>query len=117
MVYVPSEPHGKRLRSLSISGKPIESTKTYVISTIDFVARGGDGFIDPLWNLKTSAPMDNLETVVMEHVKKHTPLKPLLEGRIQKIAPFGTELYDGGDGRQVVVEDKSCFGASCFRES
>lgn len=113
MVYAPSQPVGQRLRSLSISGKPINMKQNYVISTIDFVAGGGDGFIYP--PKKTGAPMDSLDVVLAEYVSELSPFTPFLDGRIQKVKGLGAETYESGEGRQAIVGDKSCFGVSCLR--
>lgn len=114
MVYAPSQPIGQRLRSLSISGKPINLKENYVISTIDFVAGGGDGFIYP--PKKTGAPMNSLDVVLADYVTALSPFTPFLDGRIQRVKRLGAEVFDGDDGGQILVGDKSCFGASCLRD-
>ena len=42
--YNPANNNGTRLVSLSIGGAPVDLEKTYTISTVDFVATGGDFF-------------------------------------------------------------------------
>lgn len=112
--YASSLPTGSRLRSLEISGIPVprasktNDDKKYIISTIDFVANGGDGFLYP--SKKASAPMKNLEEVLADYVTEKSPFQPVLDGRISKLESEGSLL-----DQQVVDGDrrKVCYGARC----
>lgn len=79
--YNPKNAVGKRLITLTIKGNPIDLTKTYVISTLDFMATGGDNF----WPAKTSADFttfDTIDEVWADYVRKVTPISYELDGRI-----------------------------------
>lgn len=103
--YSPSLPKGSRLRALYISGKPVSLDQIYVISTIDFVAGGGDGFIYPP---KTSSPpLNSLDVVLAEYVTATSPFTPFLDGRIKSVRAQSEA------GKQVVVNPKQCYGAEC----
>lgn len=116
LIYAPEQTPGHRLKSLMISGEHVQDTKTYVISTIDFVAGGGSAFIYPIQ--KAGPPGENLEVVVAKYFDKKDGFAPELERRprIVKFKEPDVKLYNDGKGKQVIVGDKSCFGASCFME-
>ncbi len=42
--YDSGDPVGSRLREVSVGGAPIEMARRYRLATIDFLARGGDGY-------------------------------------------------------------------------
>lgn len=77
--YNPANPVGSRLITLQIGGKPIEATRVYKISTLDFLAGGGDNFWDPR---KDFATLDSMDQVWSDYVTKMTPIAVELDGRI-----------------------------------
>ena len=103
--YSSSLPGGSRLRTVYIGGKPIDLDRTYVISTIDFVAGGGDGFIYPP---KTPGPpLNSLDVVLADYVTTTSPFTPFLDGRIKSVHA------QSESGKQVVMNPKWCYGAKC----
>lgn len=44
LTYDPGDPVGSRLREVSIGGAPLDMARRYRLATIDFLARGGDGY-------------------------------------------------------------------------
>ena len=41
----PSRPVGSRIVSIKADGEPLDDAKTYSVATNDFMARGGDGYV------------------------------------------------------------------------
>lgn len=44
VVADPSKPAGQRITSVTVDGKPLDPAKTYTVSTLSFLATGGDNF-------------------------------------------------------------------------
>ena len=44
VIYNPAAPAGSHITSVTIDGQPLGPSKTYVVSTFDFLASGGDNF-------------------------------------------------------------------------
>lgn len=84
--YNPSNPVGSRLISLNIgpaeTPTPVVLSKTYTVTTLDFISTGGDFFFpNPL-----AAPPPGLGSqsdVFEAWVKEETPLDVKVEGRIK----------------------------------
>lgn len=106
ITYAPDLPTGLRLRSLSIGGKPVDFERTYTISTIDFVANGGDGFIYP--PKKPGPPMNTLDVVLADYLTELSPFRPFLDGRIKKITSRSRS------GAQTIVNEANCYGINCI---
>jgi len=77
--YNPENPVGSRLITLKIKGQPIDLAKAYIISTLDFLATGGDNF----WAERNDfVNLDTMDQVWADYVRKKTPLAYKLDGRI-----------------------------------
>ncbi|KAH9483489.1 5'-nucleotidase [Psilocybe cubensis] len=77
--YNPANPVGSRLITLSIKGQPIVLTKTYRISTLDYLATGGDNF----WAARTDfVSLDTMDEVWADYVRAVTPISYKVDGRI-----------------------------------
>ncbi|KAK8784166.1 hypothetical protein V5799_009468 [Amblyomma americanum] len=57
----------------------VEDAKTYRIATTDYVTRGGDGY-KKATNATSGGPVDY--TVLVDYIKKMTPIKSAIEGRV-----------------------------------
>jgi 2',3'-cyclic-nucleotide 2'-phosphodiesterase (5'-nucleotidase family) len=81
-VYNEKNPVGSRVISIHINGKLLENDKTYKVLTNNFLADGGDGYID----FKNAISKKNTQEVLMENMKRYlstfTVYNPILEGRI-----------------------------------
>lgn len=100
--YSPQMPPGKRVRSISIGGEPIDQAKEYIVATNDFLAAGGDGyqvFREAIrqpnnfsitggtivsTNLTYNDSSRSLQDIIVQTVRKMMVLDPPLEGRIRK---------------------------------
>lgn len=77
--YNPSNPVGSRLITLFVKGQPVNITKTYNITTLDYIAAGGENFFPGLSNYDILDPIDVVWT---KYVKDKSPVNYSLHGRI-----------------------------------
>ena len=42
--YDPARPQGSRILSITVNGKPLSETQTYLVATNDFMSVGGDDY-------------------------------------------------------------------------
>ena len=79
--YNPDNAIGSRLITLSIKGNPIDLTKTYLISTLDYLATGGDNF----WPARSDfSSLDTMDEVWARYVTAVSPINYAVDGRISK---------------------------------
>ncbi|MGD9542768.1 MAG: bifunctional UDP-sugar hydrolase/5'-nucleotidase [Methylocystis sp.] len=76
---------GSKLLSIEIGGKPLDDAKLYKVATVDFLARGKDGYVallrgKPLVN-EFEGPL--LTNVVMSAIEKARTIAPVVDGRIK----------------------------------
>jgi 2',3'-cyclic-nucleotide 2'-phosphodiesterase (5'-nucleotidase family) len=101
--YSLSEKKGERVKEISISGKPIDLDKEYVVATHDFLAAGGDGYQAFRKGMESSRDDTNvggilkgekvvtsdsgkwLRDIVVEYIKGKKRVAPRIEGRIIEI--------------------------------
>jgi 2',3'-cyclic-nucleotide 2'-phosphodiesterase (5'-nucleotidase family) len=79
--YDVSEPVASRVKEVYIGEKSLAKEKTYTVTTIDFLAAGGDAFT----TFKEGHNVlygTNLRDVFVSYLKKHSPVAPRIEGRI-----------------------------------
>ncbi|KAK5632835.1 hypothetical protein RRF57_008549 [Xylaria bambusicola] len=91
--YNPDNEVGKRLVSLEISGEEIDTETEYTVVTIDFLAGGGDNFIEPIENLIV---LDTLDEVLVEYIKANNPIDFELDGRIAVVDSAGGSVSGTG---------------------
>ncbi|HEX3499217.1 MAG TPA: 5'-nucleotidase C-terminal domain-containing protein [Stellaceae bacterium] len=84
IVYDPQVESGKRLRSVTIGGKPLAPDAVYRVTTSDYLAAGGDGYA----GLSRGKVVSDtrfaklLATTVAEYIERQGTVAPPLEGRI-----------------------------------
>jgi 2',3'-cyclic-nucleotide 2'-phosphodiesterase (5'-nucleotidase family) len=79
--YDITEPVGSRVKEVYIGEKSLTKEKTYTITTIDFLAAGGDAFTT-FKEGKNILYGTNLRDLFVSYLKKHSPVAPRIEGRI-----------------------------------
>lgn len=84
--YNPANDAGERLVRLSVGDEEVDPAATYTVATIDFVAGGGDNFFGPVDDLVV---LDTLDDVLVEYIKKNTPIDFKLDGRIAVVEGSG----------------------------
>lgn len=77
--YNPANAVGSRLITLAIKGQAIDLAATYRISTLDYLATGGDNFWASRSDFVTLGTMDQ---VWAEYVKTKSPISYVTDGRI-----------------------------------
>ena len=83
--FDPRRPAGKRVLSIKVGGAPLDPDKTYRIATNDFLARGGDGYVDVRRQPEPLMPIDDtplLANEVMVYLRKLGTVRTGVEGRI-----------------------------------
>ncbi|KAF8162675.1 Metallo-dependent phosphatase-like protein [Crassisporium funariophilum] len=79
MTYNPANAAGSRLITLAVKGQPIDLAKTYLVSTLDYLATGGDNF----WPARNDfVTLDTMDEVWADYVKAVTPISYEVDGRI-----------------------------------
>ena len=84
IVADPAKPAGSRIVSIRFGNAPLDDAKTYRVSTNDFLARGGDGYVQ-FANARRLLRDDDspiLANEVMVYIRKIGTVKTGVEGRI-----------------------------------
>lgn len=82
--YDPARAAGARVVAVSIAGQPLQPTRRYRLATVDYLSKGGDGYVA----LKTAAPLVDTAsgpmqaTAVIEVLAGLGTVAPTVEGRI-----------------------------------
>lgn len=79
--YDMSETEGSRVKEVYVGEKPLTKEKTYTVTTIDFLAAGGDAF-KTFKEGKNIIYGTNLRDLFVTYLQKHSPVAPRIEGRI-----------------------------------
>jgi 5'-nucleotidase / UDP-sugar diphosphatase len=84
IVYDPKAESGKRLRAVSVGGKPVVREALYRVATSDYMAAGGDGYAALTRGklLSDTRFAKLLATTVAEYIERQGTVAPQLEGRI-----------------------------------
>ncbi|MFH0802222.1 MAG: bifunctional UDP-sugar hydrolase/5'-nucleotidase [bacterium] len=84
VVYDLSKPEGSRIVEVKIGGAALDPKKTYRVSTVDFMANGGEsykGFLAGKNRVDTELARD----VLGDYIKAHSPIKPVAPGRLRPV--------------------------------
>jgi len=87
--YDLSEPAGSRVREVYIGRRVLDTEKTYTVTTIDFLAAGGDAF-SPFKEGNNIVYGTALRDVIVSYLEKHSPISPRIEGRIIMNTPLNS---------------------------
>ncbi|MBI5211610.1 MAG: bifunctional metallophosphatase/5'-nucleotidase [Elusimicrobia bacterium] len=83
VVYDPAKPKGERIVSANVSGKELKRDAVYVVSTVDFLVDGGDGY-DIFKSVEKKEFTGKLvRDIMMECAKKQGSMSAPALGRIQ----------------------------------
>jgi 2',3'-cyclic-nucleotide 2'-phosphodiesterase (5'-nucleotidase family) len=77
-----TRPTGQRIVGVEIGGRPLAAEKMYRVVTNDFLAAGGDEFTG-FREGNNVAYGDDIRDVAAAYLKKHSPVRPRIEGRIE----------------------------------
>lgn len=76
---------GSRLVSIEIGGKPLSDAKLYKVATIDFLARGKDGYVALTRGKPLVSDLEGplLTNVIIDAIEKAGAIAPAVDGRIR----------------------------------
>ncbi|KXN65644.1 hypothetical protein CONCODRAFT_12703, partial [Conidiobolus coronatus NRRL 28638] len=78
---------GQRLVSINIKDSktgnysPIDLKKNYMMTTLEFIAKGSDNILAPPKD--DIVVLDALDNLLINYIKKSKTITPIIEGRIQ----------------------------------
>lgn len=92
--YNPADPPGSRLHSVTLKGAPLDPEKEYTLTTIDYLASGGDGY-SSLKDGKRIIKIDETR-LLWEYVKNQiiedVEISPVTDGRMKAIQSSKSNL-------------------------
>ncbi|HEY8123823.1 MAG TPA: 5'-nucleotidase [Methylocystis sp.] len=76
---------GSRLVSVEVGGKPLDDAKLYKVATIDFLARGKDGYVALMRGKPLVSDLEGplLTNVIVNAIEKARTIAPEVDGRIK----------------------------------
>jgi 5'-nucleotidase/UDP-sugar diphosphatase len=79
-----TRPVGSRIMSIKVGDAPLDDAKTYSVATNDFMARGGDGYVQFRDARRVLADEDAplLANAVMDYIRRLGTIRTGIEGRI-----------------------------------
>lgn len=85
LTYDPARPAGQRVLTVHVGGGSLDEARTYVVTTNDYLLRGGDGFTAFARSRILVGPESgpDLAAIVVEAVARRGTIAPAVEGRIQ----------------------------------
>ena len=87
--YNPNNPPEKRVTSIIINGHPVDPEKKYSMTTLDFLANGGDGYSELKSAQRIVKPGES--RLLWEYVKNYIAAKgtisPAIDGRMKALYP------------------------------
>lgn len=81
VIYDMSRPAGERVKEATVNGVPLAPDRTYRIVTNDYLAAGGDKF-SAFKKGKNIRYGDAMRDVFVTYLKRHSPVRQRLDGRI-----------------------------------
>ena len=83
--YDPARPAGSRVTDVQVSGRPLDKKTRYMVSMVDFLAGGGDGYTTFKEGTNiTNGPLD-VDALVVYTESLPQPVNVTTDGRIRKI--------------------------------
>jgi 5'-nucleotidase len=92
--YNPENGNNSKLLSVKINDEELKNSNTYNIVTLDFLAGGGDNIFTATTDFAT---LDTQDEVLVQYIKKTTPVDIELDGRIE-IVDGQRQGNGGGNG-------------------
>jgi 2',3'-cyclic-nucleotide 2'-phosphodiesterase (5'-nucleotidase family) len=79
-----SRPPGNRVTSMRVGGQPLDDERIYKVATIDFIARGGDGYVTlrDARRILPDADSPLMANEVMVYVRRLGTVRSGIDGRI-----------------------------------
>lgn len=67
---------GERVTEVLLAGEPLEADRGYLVATINYLARGGDGYLELARAAKHVETEQSVNDLFADYITKHTPLHP-----------------------------------------
>ena len=67
---------GDRVVDVAIAGEPLDEEREYLIATINYLARGGDGYVELAEAEKRLNTGKSLNDIFKDYIMRHSPLRP-----------------------------------------
>jgi len=83
--FDPSAPPGRRVREVSVAGKPLSEKDVYSVTTVDFMALGGEGETPFARGADKAFMPDAMRDVLEWCVQQYSPLQAPAMGRIRRL--------------------------------
>jgi 5'-nucleotidase/UDP-sugar diphosphatase len=83
LTFDPDDPAGSRLREVTIGGAPLDPARRYRLATVDFLARGGDGYagLRAARTIVDAAGGPLIVNVIAESIERTGAVSARVEGR------------------------------------
>ncbi|KAH6889725.1 Metallo-dependent phosphatase-like protein [Thelonectria olida] len=108
VTFNPENKNGSRLISLTVNGTAVKDDENYRMITLDFLAGGGDNFLEATTDFVT---LDTQDEVLIQYLDENSPLSPKLEDRIatttQKTATNSSDSSNDSDDSDENSDDGS----------
>ena len=85
VVYDETKPVGSRIVVCKIKGGDLDDSKTYKVITSNFLADGGDGFLDFKKTLSYKNTGAEILQAMIKYLKQFRSYEPIIEGRVRKL--------------------------------
>jgi 2',3'-cyclic-nucleotide 2'-phosphodiesterase (5'-nucleotidase family) len=82
LIYDENKPLGQRVIEFTLNGRPLDAKKTYKVATSNFVADGGDGFLEFKKAAHQRRTGEEIIQVMAKYLRKRGTYQPTTEGRI-----------------------------------
>ncbi|MFZ9695322.1 MAG: 5'-nucleotidase C-terminal domain-containing protein, partial [Chitinophagaceae bacterium] len=82
LIYDESKPIGQRIIEFTYNGRPLNKLQTYKVATSNFVADGGDGFLEFKKAENQQRTGEEIIQAMAKYLRKRGFYQPSIEGRI-----------------------------------
>lgn len=93
-VFDPTKPPFKRVVSVHVNGEPLDNSRTYRVGMNDFLAAGGDAYVEFLGGENVVYTGILYVEPLLAYLGKFSPIAPVKERRILPMPPLATVNFD-----------------------
>jgi len=77
---------GQRVKRIEVQGRPLVTSKDYVVATLEFLANGGDAYHE-LATARRTRTERTLNELFEQYIQKHSPVRPRVGGCLVLLGP------------------------------
>ncbi|MCD6327041.1 5'-nucleotidase C-terminal domain-containing protein, partial [bacterium] len=74
-----AEQPGQRVGRVLVRGAPLQMNREYLVATMDYLARGGDGYIELARGRRHVKTGKVLNNIFADYIRRHSPIRPRRE--------------------------------------